>query len=558
VSLALAALLALQTSEISGEQARDSSATSSTRLLVMISVDQLVPEQLDRLAPWLTGGLARFVREGRVFPRAELRHGDTETGPGHAAYGTGRLPRNNGIVSNDWFARDGRGSVYCFADPDARALTDRGVLDEAATSPRNLRCEGIAELLDAARPGSLSFAVSSKDRSAIGMSGKRADLALWWDKKRGGFRSSTWYGAELPEWVRVHNSDWQERLPFADGWKCELPERFEGSGTAPDEREGEVGRAGQRSFPHPVPPRGANLDDKALATLAQWVYEGAASDVMVCDMARAAVEVLPLGRDEVPDLLCVSLSACDTVGHAYGPGSVEVTDVILRADRELGRLFAQLDERVGSGHWVASLSSDHGVLELPETLAPLGYPARRITGREIADTFKDARNAVAAKFGKDFFATGNYRGLRLDGAALAADGIDARAVREVYASELLARGTSWMEHAVTWDELRAVAREGASPRSGLIAMEANSFDEERTSDVVTLQKAFTLPGVAAGTAHGTPHSYDRRIPLAFLGPGIAPGRDWRDASSIDALPTLFTLAGVPVPAGLDGRSLLER
>jgi hypothetical protein len=92
----------------------------------------------------------------------------------------------------------------------------------------------------------------------------------------------------------------------------------------------------------------------------------------------------------------------------------------------------------------------------------------------------------------------------------------------------------------------------------LIAMEANSFDEERTSDVVTLQKAFTLPGVAAGTAHGTPHSYDRRIPLAFLGPGIAPGRDWRDASSIDALPTLFTLAGVPVPAGLDGRSLLER
>ena len=528
------------------------------RLLVAISVDQLVPETLDRLAPWLSGGLGRFVREGRMFPRAALLHGDTETGPGHAAYGTGRLPRNNGVISNDWLARESRDSVYCFADPDAREVTSGGVQAEAGTSPRQLRCDGMADYLETSAPGALTVAISSKDRSAIGMSGRRADLALWWDKKRGGFRSSTWYGTELPAWVREHNASWQARLPFAEGWASELPADFARSGTAPDERDGEVGRPGQRSFPHTVPPRGADLDEKALATLSKWAYEGPASDVMVCELAREAVVRLALGSDEVTDLLCVSLAACDVVGHAYGPGSVEVADVLLRADRELGALFALLDERVGKGRWVAALSADHGVLELPEALVAQGYPARRITGREIADTITEARNAVHARYGADFFLSGNYRGVRLDARALAERGVEASAVREAYASELRKLGASWMEHALTWDELRAIAREGAKASSGLVAMEANSFDEERTSDVVTLQKTYTLPGVVVGTSHGTPHEYDRRIPLAFLGPGVAPGRDYRDASSIDALPTLFTLAGLSVPEGLDGRALPVR
>ena len=124
--------------------AQDVSATKTkpepVRLVVMVSVDQMTPEQLERLAPWLHGGLGRFAHAGRVFPRAALRHGDTETGPGHAAYGTGCLPLHNGIISNDWFAVDSRDSVYCFADRDSRALTDAGVGESRASSPRNRRC----------------------------------------------------------------------------------------------------------------------------------------------------------------------------------------------------------------------------------------------------------------------------------------------------------------------------------------------------------------------------------------------------------------------------------
>lgn len=548
------ALAALAAQDVSSTKTRP----EPVRLVVMVSVDQMTPEQLERLAPWLHGGLGRFAHSGRVFPRSALRYGDTETGPGHAAYGTGCLPRTNGIISNDWFAPDSRDSAYCFGDRDARALTNAGVGEARASSPRNLRRDGAADRFEANSREALTLGISSKDRSAIGMTGRKADLALWWDKKLGGFQSSSWYGTELPEWVRARNVGWQERLPFAGGWNAELPGNFEGSGTAPDEREGEPGKPGQRSFPHGVPPRGAELDEKGLARLASWVYDGPAGDVMVCDMALAALEALPFGQDDVPDLLALSLSSCDTVGHAFGPTSVEVTDVLLRADRELGRVFDALDARVGKGRWIASLSADHGVLELPETLAARGYASRRLSGKEIGETFTAARNAAVQRFGQDFCLATNWRGLRLSPSAMAAAKVEPREVRAFYAEALRANGGTWLAHAVTWDELKAIARDGAPARDGLIAMEANSFDEERSSDVVTLQKPWCLPGNAYGTTHGTPYDYDRKIPLVFVGGTIEPGRDFREASSIDALPTLLELAGLPVPEGVDGRVLLTR
>jgi hypothetical protein len=524
-------------------------------LIVMVSVDQMVPWQLERLAPWLDGGLGRFAREGRSFSDAALRHGDTETGPGHASYGTGLHPTRHGIVSNDWFAVEGRSGTYCCADPEARKVSFAGVHDERASSARNLRARGIADFLEAADPRARTLAISSKDRSAIGMSGVRADLCLWWDRRRGGFVTSTWYARELPGWAAACSVDWIERLRaagFADSWRCELPEDFEGSGTSLDECEGEWGRPGQRAFPHPVPAAGEGAERAALAG---WVYDGPAGDVLVLDLARRAVEALELGRDDAVDLLAVSLSSCDTVGHAYGPRSVEVTDVLLRADRELERLFDLLDERVGRERWIASLSADHGVLELPEALAARGLPARRISGRTVRDSIDAARAQVAERFGRDFYLASNSRGIRLSWAAMKEAGADAGEVRRAYAAAMGLHGGEWLEHALTFDELRAVAREGA-PAPELVRLEANSFDQERTCDVVLLCKRWCLVGVAAGTTHGTPYPYDRAVPLAFYGPGFAKGTSREPAASVDALPTLLARAGLPIPPGLDGRDLL--
>lgn len=559
--LLVAVAIALCSAGAAAQEPQPAPRESDVRLLVSISVDQMLPDQLERLAPWLEGGLGRFAKRGLVFERAQLNYGETETGPGHTCVGTGLLPTRHGIVGNDWIALDQSGATYCFEDPDARLVTSAGKTEAKASSPRNLRAPGIADFLRELDPRSRTCAISSKDRSAIGMSGRRADVALWWDKKRGGFVSSTWYGEQLPTWAREWNAGWLERLAageFGSGWKHALPADFEASRTAPDESEGEVGRPGQRSFPHRTPRFSGKLDDEQLATAAGWVYDGPAGDVFVAQLAQLAQRELKLGEGEALDLLCVSLTSCDTVGHGYGPYSHEVTDVLLRADRLLEALFDQLDERVGAGRWVASLTADHGVMDLPEALAARGVDAGRLSGKVLRDALELVRPIVAAKFGADFYLAHHSRGVRLSLSRMQAAKVDPAAVRELYASELRKAGAAWLEHVVTFDELAGVARSGRKPTSELIALEAGSFDAERTCDVVLLARRHYLLGVAAGTTHGTPHDYDRTIPLAFYGAGVKPGRSAEAASSIDVLPTLFALAGLKAPEGLDGKARLPR
>lgn len=549
----IAAILALGASSLAQE-----APAPGVRLIVSVSVDQMIPDHLERLAPWLEGGLGRFKKRGRVFAHAALTYGDTETAPGHSCVGTGLQPTRHGIVGNDWLGIDQSRATYCFEDPDACLVTDEGPREERASSPRNFRALGFAEHLRAASPNSRSFAISSKDRSAIGMSGRRADLALWWDKKRGGYATSTWYVDELPPWVRRWNAGWLERLArseFRAGWKHELPEEFEGSRTAPDECEGEWGRPGERSFPHRTPKFAGPLNEKELASAASWVYDGPAGDVLVVELARVAQREFELGERDAVDLLCVSLSSCDTVGHRYGPYSVEVTDVLLRADRLLEELFDQLDERVGADHWVASLTADHGVMELPETLAARGIRAGRLSSRVLRDALDRVRPQVAARFGADFYLAHQSRGVRLSRAAMLRAAVDPAQVRSFYASKLQDAGSAWIEHVVALDELREIAHGQRAPRTELIAYEAASFDEERTCDLVVLFQRDHLMGVAAGTTHGTPHDYDRSIPLAFCGASVRAGRSDTPAGSIDVLPTLMSLADLPLPPGLDGRAL---
>ncbi len=518
----------------------------------------MVPEQLDRLAPWLTGGLGRMLRDGREFTCTELRYGDTETGPGHACIGTGLLPMHHGIVANDWIARDSSRTTYCFEDADARAVTSAGVSSSRASSPRNFRSDGFAEHLRAVSPNSRIVAISAKDRSAIGMSGRRADLALWWDRRNGGYLTSSWYASELPPWVREWNAGWLERLAqgeFGRGWRSQLPRHFEGSRTAVDEREGERGRPGERAFPHRAPRFEGALDKDQRAFAASWVYDGPAGDVLSSELACIAQRELELGERGALDLFCLSLSSCDTVGHGYGPDSVEVTDVLLRADRLLGALFEQLDERVGAGRWIASLTADHGVMPLPETLVARGVDAGRWSSKLLGEALERVRSRVAARFGADFYLAHHTRGVRLSLAGMTEAGVSPSDVRAQYVEELFGAGAAWIEHAVSIDELESVARRGAAPRTHLIALEAASFDEERTCDIVVLWRRNFLFGTAAGSSHGTPYDYDRAIPLVFYGPGVAPGRSAEPASSTDVLPTLLSLAGLRVPPGLDGRVL---
>ena len=199
---------------------------------------------------------------------------------------------------------------------------------------------------------------------------------------------------------------------------------------------------------------------------------------------------------------------------------------------------------------------EHGLQTL--ALAARGVDAGRLSGKVLRDALELVRPLVAAKFGADFYLAHHSRGVRLSLSRMQAAKVEPTAVRELYASELRKAGAAWLEHVVTFDELAGVARSGRKAKNELIALEAGSFDEERTCDVVLLAKRHYLLGVAAGTTHGTPHDYDAHIPVLFLGAGVRPGRYGATIASVDVAPTLAALTGVrPFEARLPGRVLRE-
>lgn len=510
------------------------------RLVVMIAVDQLIPEQLQRLGPRFTGGFRRLLDQGAVFWRATVDYAATETGPGHATFATGRWPLHHGIVGNVYFARAAGQVQYCIADPAAHPLSEAGVDGtRASVSPATLLGDACGDLLERAFPGSKTITLSGKDRAAVLMGGRAPDAALWWNGSQGGFTSSSAYAEKLPEFVTVWNSAWRERARGWE-WRAEAGE-LAPLGTARDDREGETKRGG-RTLPRTLPGEDGPL--------AGAVLYSPLLDFFTLELATLALDTEELGRDDTPDLLGLSLSGCDVLGHGYGPDSVEVTDLLLRNDRELGRFFTTLDEEVGAGRWLACLSSDHGVLDLPEELQGALVGARRVNGEEVAALKRSVQEALAELLPESASLALQLSELcfAFDEAAARAAGIEPAELRREIAE--VAEATPWIAAAYTLEELLSDA-----PADPWLTLYRRSSHPERTADVVLRPDPWLLFDFPEGTSHGSPYPYDRRVPLAFLGTRVKPQQRFDQASPTDAVPTLLTLLGVPVPPDLDGRVL---
>jgi len=521
---------------------------SEVRLVLLLSVAQLSHVALDPLRSHLTGGFARLQEHGRVFTAADLAYGVTETAPGHSSLGTGCLPSSHGIVANDWIGRESGRLEYCFGDPDERPLRQDGPTQGVGRSARNLRRPALAELLRAADPASRSVSISGKDRAAIGMAGQ-ADWCLWWDQAYGGFQSSTAWGERLPAWVRAWNARWIEALlagPFGGGW---LGTRTAALAHAPpDERPGEGGRR----CPYARPQLSEAPTPEELGRLAVYTYMTPACDAFVVDLAIEALEGHALGVDEHVDLLALGLSGCDALGHPCGPGSREVADLLLCADAALAELFERLDAQVGEGRWIAAFTADHGVMPLPETLAAGGVEARRVSASAVGEALRAGREALEQRYGSALGLLGDARGLTLHAPALREAQVDAAEARALLAGAVGVAGADWIESVHTWEQMRAVAREDLAAE-GIAALEAASFDEERAPDVSLVPRENVLVAMDSGTSHGTPHAYDRRVPLVFLGPGFPPGTSDEPVRTVDVVPTLLDRLGLRPPPGLDGR-----
>ncbi|HPF13621.1 MAG: alkaline phosphatase family protein [Planctomycetes bacterium] len=530
-------------------------AAQTPRLIVLLAIDQFIPEQLLRMESQLDGGLGRIVHQGVRFEEAALPYSCTETGPGHATMSTGCLPRTHGIVGNRLRSRDTGETSYCVADPEARDVTDAGIGTVASVSAHNLGKPSLGDYLKAKNPASKVFSVSGKDRSAVCMAGHHGDLALWWSDG-GGFQTSTGYAQVLPGYVTRFNAGWARR--FAGYvWNPSLDAEHLPPHTAPDDREGEGSfPGGGRTFPHAFEgSKDAVPEGDKRVLLSRQVQYSPVGDTITLEMARQLVVENDLGADDVPDFLGVSLSGPDKLGHTYGPYSLEVTDSIVHIDHDLAGLFQLLDERVGADHWVLALTADHGVLPLPESEVTI--PGVESKGRIEASAIQLAQKHVAEALAEAFGTDDKGRGLRphfFDGdvyfelGELKERGIDGAEARRVAAATIAKE--PWVHAAYTLEQLAS-----KDPTDDpLLGFYRNAYDPRYSADVSVLQLPGWLKGWQTGTTHGTPYAYDRRLPLYFLGSPFRSGAVHGEAGSQDIVPTLLHLVGID-PAGVDGHLL---
>jgi len=489
--------------------------------VVLLVVDQLAPGLLSQYEDLFTGGIRRLFDEGYGFPNATHDHAVTTTAPGHVTLSTGVFPSRHGIVGNEWSVQDGNGwrNVYALEELGSPII---GYPDLPGRGPENILRPGLANWVLAADRDARVVSISAKDRAAIGMAATAPGQVYWLAQYGGEFITSRHYMRELPDWVVDFNRDEMPGLYSDTLWVSQTP-RGEWFRTRADSSAYEL--AGDHTwFPHRPSDR-VDPTDPGAVNFWRWNYTPF-SDHAVGAFARRAIEELELGRRGHTDFLGVSFSSTDLVGHYYGPGSREQLDNLLRLDRELGDFFAFLDERIGAGRWVLAMSADHGVLEIPEELAMMGVPARRLT--------RDDRGAFVAA---------------LQGAAALHPGDEEAAKAAVLEFP-------WVVTAYTFD---AIERGEAADTFEVLYRHSHSDTRivpiEGRWSVYAREAPYTIfPGSPPAT-HGSPYYYDRHVPLYFLGGHIAPGTSEARAATVDVAPTLARLAGIRTPDDLDGHPL---
>ena len=499
-------------------------------LLVMVVVDQLRGDLLETYDSLFTGGFRRLHDEGLRFSGATHDHGKTATAPGHTTLGTGVFPARNGIVNNSWLERtpDGWRSVYCFEDTLAHIL---GHPSMEGRSPRNNLREGLADWILDADSEAVFASISRKDRAAIGMAGQARGQVYWIAQNEGRFVTSSYYTDSYPVWVDRFNREAMPRIMGDSVWEQTLSpaqRSLTRRDTVPYEGDGE-----HTFFPHRFGEESSDPDGPR--ALNRWAYSQMHPDAAVAAFAQEAVRSLGMGGDEVTDFLALSFSQADAIGHDYGPFSREQLENLLHLDRALGQLMTFLDDTVGEGRWLLAFSGDHGVMTMPEYLTELGEEGRRPTEEELSrlrQTFEE------------------YRGREGDPMEVAE-----ALVAELEAMPILA-------DAATAAELLS----SGPPADSFSVYLRNSYHPDRwhwgygsqgTGVVFRFIPALYADPEPRGTGHGSPYFYDRHVPLIFFGPGVERGLSEAPARTVDLVPTLAFLAGIPVPDDLDGRPLLE-
>ncbi len=503
-----------------------SPAPARPKLVVVITVDQLRPDYLTRWKSQLTGGLGQLATEGAVFTDGYQDHAVTETAPGHSTILSGMWPAHTGIIRNSEGVQDSLATLIGTAGPGA--------------SPRRFRGTTLVDWLKAVEPTSRALSVSRKDRGAILPIGHAKEQVYWYQS--GLFTTSRYYADSLPTWVQTFNA---RRLPFKAAntvWTLVLPD------SAYKETDNEVWENGGKGvvFPHTLPA------DSIVAAAA--VAGVPAMDSLTLLFALEGFEALRLGRKGT-DVLAVSLSTTDAVGHTFGPDSREIHDQVLRLDHYLAWFLKRLTDRVGRDNVVVVLTADHGVTSFPERTRARGGTAYRVAlDTLIAAVNRDLdRRAGAGGAPRDWLEFDTGMLFLRDNGRFAAIGLKTDSVLDAFAARIVriqgvARVIRPADLARADTASDPVARRWLhhlAPDAGVVL-------------TVTLQagSVWDVPNLLIAM-HGQPSEDDSHVPIIFWGRGVRRGSYAGRMNTVDIAPTLARLLGVAPLSLVDGRARTE-
>jgi len=503
-------------------------AADRPALVVLVTVDQFRGDYLDRFGSQLTGGLARFRTQSALFPHAWQDHAITETAPGHSTLLSGREPVHTTIFDNS----------YGVSDPESPLIG--GVVGPGA-SPRRFVGTELFDWMVGRDSKARVLSVSRKDRGAILPIGHAKGSVYWFGV--GGFTTSKYYADTLPDWVRAFDA----RIPYdrlaGTEWNLLLPaDQYPEPDSVPSE-----GGGGNYLFPHLLPSADA-LRSSLLAY--PWMdsvtLAFALDGVHAMQLGKRALQSARADAKTMPDLLSISLSTTDAVGHAFGPDSRELHDQILRLDRWLGVFLDSLERVVPADRMILVLTGDHGSSSLPEvSVARTGRGGRLW----MSDVAHDVEQSLEARYHTAFgieFESGLFYA---DVAALRAHKVNADSVSNAIVAQSM-QGPG--------------VRIGFTPRTLASSPDSGAVRWRRTIPAglgwlaaLVADDGFIWSPRNVAAEHGTPNADDLSVPIAFMGAGIAPGRHDRLVRTVDIAPTLAKLLGITPSEPLDGTAISE-
>ncbi len=506
---------------------------SNPRLVVLIAVDQLPGELFQRIRHEFTGGLKWLLDHGIDYTNAHHEHANTVTGTGHFVLTSGQYPGPAGVLGNSWYVRELGRSINCVEDSLAKPVGGNG----KARSYNQTNASTIGDWMKVVDPNSKVFSVAGKDRSAVFLGGKNADLAIYYDYE-GSFMTSDYYTDELPNWLLDFNSQ-LDFLSYQDSVWSHIaePEYYEKYGTA-DHHEGEIDLFDDENYSPTLP---VSLSSRSMNETNNYICATPWFDRTVFEMAVRIAEEEKLGVDESIDLLSIGISTADWIGHSHGPHSHEVLDYFIRLDKYLENFIISIENRIGLEHVVFVLSSDHGVGPLPEYLVKQGIDAGRLDRNDFKNRIESVEEWSKGRI--KFYGDGFYF----------PEKFSAKERAESFEMILKSfQGIKAIEKWMTKEEILSL--ESDDPLSRRMR---NMIHPENSADVFFVMREYYSERFPLGATHGTPHDYDSHVPILFSHVNVIRESVERPVATVDIAPTIAKILDISIPEKVDGKVLYE-